>query len=150
MAGADVNSVVLVGRLTRDPELRSTGSGMSVCSLRLAFSTRAKEASGEWTTRPNYVDVTVWGKQGENVARFMSKGRQVAVQGRLQWREWTTNDGGKRQALDVVAESVQFLSDGQGAGGESGGSGFAARSDVPIDTADLPQQGADESDDIPF
>src|ERR1051325_4943808 len=80
---ANINRVVLVGNLTRDPELRHTPSGMAVCSLRLAVNTRRKDsATGEWTEKPNYFDITVWGNQGENCAQYLSKGRPVGVDGR--------------------------------------------------------------------
>src|SRR6185312_1486464 len=86
---ANINRVILVGNLTRDPELRHTPSGTSVCKLRLAVNSRQKDAStGEWGEKPNYFDVTVWGNQGENCAKFLSKGRPVGIDGRLDWREW--------------------------------------------------------------
>ena len=107
---ANINRVVLVGNLTRDPELRHTPSGMPVCSLRLAVNTRRKDqASGQWTEKPNYFDITVWGNQGESCAQYLSKGRPVAVDGRLEWREWDAQDGTKRQAVEIIADSVQFL-----------------------------------------
>jgi len=107
---ANINRVVLVGNLTRDPELRHTPSGTAVCSLRLAVNTRRKDAAtGEWGEKPNYFDVTVWGNQGENCAQYLAKGRPVAVDGRLEWREWEAQDGSKRQAVEIVADSVQFL-----------------------------------------
>ena len=111
MAATNINRVVLTGNLTRDPELRSTGSGLSVCSLRIATNTRRKNnATGEWEDKPNYFDVTVWGAQGENCARFLAKGRPVAIDGRLEWREWDDREtGAKRQAVDIIADSVQFL-----------------------------------------
>ena len=110
MAATNINRVVLTGNLTRDPELRSTPTGMSVCSLRIASNTRRKDGgSGEWVDKPNYFSVTVWGAQGENCARFLSKGRPVAVDGRLEWREWTGQDGSKREAIEIVADHVQFL-----------------------------------------
>ena len=91
---ANINRVVLVGNLTRDPELRHTPSGMAVCSLRIAVNTRRKDStSGEWTEKPNYFDITVWGNQGESCAQYLSKGRPVAVDGRLDWREWDAQDG---------------------------------------------------------
>ena len=88
MAATNINRVVLTGNLTRDPELRSTNSGMSVCSLRVACNTRQGPATGDWDDKPNFFDVTVWGAQGENCARFLAKGRPVAIDGRLEWREW--------------------------------------------------------------
>jgi single-strand DNA-binding protein len=158
VAATNINRVVLTGNLTRDPELRSTGSGMSVCSLRIASNTRRKDQStGEWVDKPNYFDVTVWGAQGENCARFLSKGRPVAVDGRLEWREWQDQNGNNRQAVDIVADSVQFLGGRDDAGG-GGGNGFAPRSDVPADTRDFQPAGTPASgggapqgdDDIPF
>src|SRR5688572_31076909 len=133
MAATNLNRVVLTGNLTRDPELRSTASGMSVCSLRIASNTRRKnQSTGEWEDKPNYFDVTVWGAQGENCSRFLSKGRPVAIDGRLDWREWEASDGsGKRQAVQIIADNVQFLGGRDDAGPGNGGNGFAARSDVP-------------------
>ena len=156
MAATNINRVVLTGNLTRDPELRSTSSGMSVCSLRVACNTRRKGPSGDWEDKPNYFDVTVWGAQGENCARFLSKGRPVAIDGRLEWREWETQDGHKRQAVDIVADTVQFL--GAGRDEASSANGFTPRSDIPVDTNDFaaaPTGGRAASapaddDDIPF
>jgi single-strand DNA-binding protein len=116
---ASVNRVVLVGNLTRDPELRHTPSGMPVCSLRIAVNSRRKDESGQWTEKPNYFSITVWGQQGENCAQYLSKGRPVAVDGRLDWREYQAQDGTKREAVEIVADSVQFL--GSRGDGELGG-----------------------------
>ena len=90
---ANINRVVLVGNLTKDPELRHTPSGTAVCKLRLAVNTRQKDAQGNWGDKPNYFDVTVWGNQGESCAQYLSKGRPVGVDGRLDWREWEAQDG---------------------------------------------------------
>jgi single-strand DNA-binding protein len=149
MAGTNINRVVLTGNLTRDPELRSTGSGMSVCSLRIASNSRRKDGSGNWVEKPNFFDVTVWGAQGENCAQYLSKGRPVAVDGRLDWREWEDKQGNKRQSIDIIADSVQFL--GSRDGGENGGR-FTPQSDVPADTSDYASAPAGSSgdDDIPF
>jgi len=107
---ATINRVVIVGRLTRDPELRSTAAGTSVCRMRLACNSgwRNKD-TGEFDERPNFFDVTVFGPSGEACARFLAKGRPVAVDGRLDWHEWESADGEHRQAVGIVAESVQFL-----------------------------------------
>ena len=151
MATQNINRVTITGNLTRDPELRSTGGGTSVCSLRVACNTRRKDASGEWVDKPNYFDVTVWGAQGENCANYLSKGRPVAIDGRLEWREWEGKDGsGKRQSVDIVADSVQFL--GSRDGGENGAR-FTPQSDVPADTADFqtaPASAGNTDEDIPF
>ena len=159
MAATNINRVVLTGNLTSDPELRSLPSGTSVCKLRVACNTRRKNnATGEWEDKPNYFDVTVWGAQGENAARYLSKGRPVAVDGRLEWREWQDKETGKtRSSIDIIADSVQFLGGRDDAGGGQGG-GFTPRSDVPVDTGDFapaPVGGgspapAPADDDIPF
>jgi single-strand DNA-binding protein len=153
VAASNINRVVLTANLTRDPELRSTPNGTSVCSLRVASNTRRKGASGEWEDKPNYFDVTVWGVHGENCARFLTKGRPVAIDGRLEWREWQAQDGTKRQTVEIVADSVQFLGGGSEGGG--GGQTFTPRSDVPVDQGDFQPAAAASSsapsdDDIPF
>ena len=154
MAATNINRVVLTGNLTTDPELRSLPSGTSVCKLRVACNTRRKGASGEWEDKPNYFDVTVWGAQGENCARYLSKGRPVAIDGRLEWREWQDQQGNKRQSIDIVADSVQFLGGRDDSGGGQS-SGFTPRSDVPANTDDFQpvSTGGSSSaadDDIPF
>jgi single-strand DNA-binding protein len=107
---ASLNRVALIANLTRDPELRATANGASVCSLRVAFNTRRKDpASGEWHNNANYADVTVWGAQAENCARYLTKGRPIAIDGRLDWHEWQAQDGSRRQALSIIADAVQFL-----------------------------------------
>jgi single-strand DNA-binding protein len=160
VAATNINRVVLTGNLTRDPELRSLPSGMAVCSLRVACNTRRKNNStGEWEDKPNYFDVTVWGAQGENCARFLAKGRPVAIDGRLEWREWTTQEGQTRQAIDIIADAVQFLGGRDEMGGGGAGNGFSSRSDVPVDDSDFRQPAPAPSgggnvgaadDDIPF
>jgi single-strand DNA-binding protein len=158
MAATNINRVVITGNLTRDPELRSLNSGTSVCSLRIASNTRRKDnSSGEWIDKPNYFDVTVWGAQGENVAKYCQKGRAVAIDGRLEWREWEdkNNPGQMRSAVQIVADSVQFLGGpNDGNGGGNGGARFTPQSDVPADTGDFQPAGAGTSgaadDDIPF
>ena len=152
MAGVNINRVVLTGNLTRDPELRNTNSGTSVCSLRVAVNTRKKDPStGEWGEKANYFDVTVWGAQAENCAQYLQKGRPIAVDGRLEWREWQEKEtGNKCQSIDIIADSVQFL--GSRDGGENGGR-FTPQSDVPADTGDFqaaPAGAGGSDDDIPF
>src|SRR3954452_6765947 len=109
MAGTNINRVVLTGNLTRDPELRSTQGGTSVCSLRIATNSRRKDASGTWVEKPNYFDVTVWGAQGENCAQYLLKGGPVAADGRLDPPEWQDQGGTKRQSIDIIADSVHLL-----------------------------------------
>jgi single-strand DNA-binding protein len=147
---ANINRVVLVGNLTRDPELRHTPSGTAVCKLRIAVNTRQKDAQGNWGDKPNYFDVTVWGNQGESCAQFLSKGRPVGVDGRLDWREWEAQDGTKRQAVEIIADTVQFLgSRGDGEGGGGGERQFVPAAATANTSADADfAAGAD--DDIPF
>lgn len=124
MAGS-INSVVIVGNLTRDPELRATPSGTSVCSLRVAVNDRVKDPNtGEWGDKANYFDVDVFGGQGERCAQYLARGRQVAVSGRLRWREWETQDGQKRQAVSILADNVQFIGPREGAGGSGSQGGY--------------------------
>jgi single-strand DNA-binding protein len=160
MSGFDINTVTVSGNLTRDPELRNLpGSGTAVCSLRIAHNERFKDASGEWADRAAYFDVTIWSGLGEWMARNLHKGQKVVVSGRLRWREWG-EEGAKRQAVDITADSVvPVVRDGDSRGG-GGSNGYAARSDVPADMSDFQQQqpatvgGGGSSrpadDDIPF
>ncbi|HVW45846.1 MAG TPA: single-stranded DNA-binding protein [Solirubrobacterales bacterium] len=180
MAASNVNVVVITGNLTKDPELRSTGGGTSVCEMRVAVNSRRKDQSGQWVDKPNYFDVVVFGAQGENCANYLSRGRPVAVEGRLDWREWEAKEGGgKRQAVQIIANSVQFLGSrdgggapngnggGQGQGnqgyGNQGNQGYggggqnqsygAPAGDVPADESDfgpVSTGGGPQEDDIPF
>lgn len=159
MASSNINVVVVTGNLTTDPELRNTPGGTSVCKLRIAVNTSRKTAEGNWEEKPNYFDVTVWGAQGEACASYLRKGRPVAINGRLDWHEWTTQEGQKRQSVEIIASTVQFLGsrDGSGGGGNGNGGGFTGGggSDLPADTSDFDSPapasvGSSSDDDIPF
>jgi single-strand DNA-binding protein len=117
-----INRVVLVGRLTRDPEMRVLPSGTNVCALRIAVNSSRRDSEGVFTERPNYFDVSLYGAAGESVGTYMHKGSRVGVDGRLEWREWeTAQEPKKRQAVSVVADVVEFLdSPGASRAGESG------------------------------
>jgi single-strand DNA-binding protein len=120
MSSFQINRVVLVGRLTREAELRALPSGASVCSLRLACNSSRREPDGSYSERPNFFDVSVYGPAAENVARYTDRGHRVGIDGRLEWREWES-DGHKRQAVSIVADTVQFLEGpGERAEGEDG------------------------------
>src|SRR5256714_10980738 len=106
---ASINRVVLVGNLTRDPELRHTPGGTPVCSLRIAVNSRRKDESGQWVDKPNYFSISVFGNQAESCTQYLSKGRPVAVDGRLDWREWQAPDGAERGGVRVIARSGQIL-----------------------------------------
>lgn len=116
-----VNQVILMGNLTRDPELRQTPSGQSVCSFSLALNRSYKNQSGEWQEATDYIDVTAWAALGERVAQYLTKGRRCLVQGRLQSRSWE-QDGQKRSKVEVLASDVTFL---DGRGGDDGSSSIS-------------------------
>ena len=149
----NINRVVLTGNLTADPDLRPLPSGTSVARLRMAVNTRRKNnQTGEWEEKPNYFNVTVWGALAENCARYLHKGRPVGIDGRLEWREYTTQDGQKRQAVEVIADNVQFLGGREERNNGSGNTDELART-APVDTGDFdvaPTHGPATDDDIPF
>ena len=111
------NQVTLMGNLTRDPELRNTPNGQSVCSFSLALNRSYKAADGNWTEVTDFVDIVAWGPLGERVAQYLTKGRPALVSGRLQSSSWE-KDGVKRTKVEVVASDVTFL------GGREGGNGL--------------------------
>ena len=141
----NVNTYICTGNLTRDPELRATPSGTSVAKLRIAVNSRRKDGqTGEWVDKPNFFDVTVWGKSGENAAKYLSKGRLVLVKGRLDWQSWE-KDGQTRQRVEIIAEHVNYLPSGKGDGnGEAGGD------EPPADAPEPVAAAAGGDDDIPF
>jgi single-strand DNA-binding protein len=144
----NINVVVITGNLTQDPELRHLGSGTAVCELRVAVNSRRKDgATGEWVDKPNYFNVTVFGAHGENCSQYLAKGRPVAIDGRLDWREWEAKDGsGKRQAVQIIADNVQFLG-GKPTDDDSAG---ATDSDDPEDRQPAGVGAGGGDDDIPF
>lgn len=153
---ADLNRVTLVGRLTRDPELRHSSGGDPIASIRLAVSSRGRGDDGQWTDKPNYFDVTVFGRQAETASTYLAKGRRIGVDGRLSWREWQAQDGTRRQSVEVIANDIFFL-DSRGEGGEGGGGGGTGWSesaprggDLPVDRTDMQPARASDDDDIPF
>ena len=136
-----VNQVILMGNLTRDPEVRQTPTGQSVCSFSLALNRSYKDGSGEWKEVTDYIDIVAWGPLGERVGQYMSKGRRALVQGRLQSRSWE-QDGQKRSKVEVLANDVTFL-DGRGGGGDDGGDNAPAQSSAPKSGA-----GKKKADDV--
>lgn len=135
-----INRVVISGNLTRDPELRATGSGMSVLKMGVAVNDRRKnQQTGEWEEVPNFVDVTVFGARAEALSRFLSKGAKVAIEGKLRWSQWESQAGEKRSKLEVVADEVEFLSS------REGGSGQYAKA-----SADAAPDNDDLGEEIPF
>lgn len=149
-----INQVVLMGNLTRDPDLRQTPTGQNVCSFSLALNRSYKDQAGEWKEVTDFVDIVAWGPLGERVAQYLSKGRRCFVQGRLQSRSWE-QDGQKRSKLEVLANDVTFL-DSRGVSDESDSS-----ADQPVEKKASPKKKEDvvvedigdepiNLDDIPF
>lgn len=134
-----MNVVTLIGNLTRDPELRTLPNGTNVCELGVAVNERIKRGD-EWEDYASFLDVTVWGKQGENCAEYLTKGRPVGITGRLRQDRWETPEGDKRSKVKITAQSVKFL------GGREEGAQNAPQgaSDLPVDT------GNEDDGDIPF
>jgi single-strand DNA-binding protein len=143
MSYTSINRVVLVGRLTRDPETRPLPSGTSVCGLRIACNASWRDADGDLREHPNYFDVNVYGTSADSVGRYTRKGSRVGVNGRLEWREWETDDQQRRQAVSVVAERVQFL-DGPGEGRAQGASGELNTGGEDAGERELAGVGAEE------
>src|SRR4051794_799343 len=135
----NINRVILTANLTSDPEVRQLQSGTTLCRLRVASNTRRRQQDGSWGDKVNYFDVVVWGAQGEAAQRFLSRGSPVAIDGRLEWREWEAEGGQKRQAVEIVAESLQFL-------------GGRERGEQPSETRgeSAPAPSPPNDDDIPF
>jgi single-strand DNA-binding protein len=157
---ANFNKVILIGNLTRDPEVKFTPSGMAVADLRMAINRRYRTADNQEHEETCFVNVTVWGKQGESCGQYLKRGRPVMIEGRLKYDEWE-KDGQKFNRLSVVAERVQFLSDGTGparsggspaegaapSGGGVGGGAGPAQATAPRRAAEVPsvsEAGDDE------
>jgi single-strand DNA-binding protein len=152
-----INSVIVIGNLTRDPELKATPSGTSVCSLRIAVNDQVKDqASGEWVEKANYFTVDVFGRQAETCAQYLTRGRQVAVSGRLRWRQWETQEGQKREAVSIAADRVQFIGPrdaGSGGYAQQGGGQQRQNAAPAFNNEGLdvpPATDFAEDDDIPF
>ncbi|HKU19192.1 MAG TPA: single-stranded DNA-binding protein [Candidatus Saccharimonadales bacterium] len=128
-----VNQVILMGNLTRDPELRQTPTGQSVCSFSLALNRAYQDKSGQWQEATDYIDIVAWGPLAERVSQYLTKGRRALVQGRLQSRSWE-QDGQKRSKVEVLANDVTFV-DSRGEGGSGSGGGSYAESSAGNDSA---------------
>jgi single-strand DNA-binding protein len=142
MAQFSINRAVLIGRLTRDPELRALPSGSNVCGLRIACNSSRRDADGSWVERPNYFDVSVFGAPADSVSTYTRRGSRVAIDGHLEWREWETGDQQRRQAVSVVADTVQFLD----SPGERRGDAADPDSEDGEDGGELAAVGAGDED----
>ena len=133
-----INRVVISGNLTRDPELRSTAGGTAVLNLGVAVNDRRKNAqTGEWEDYPNFIDCVMFGSRAEAISRYLTKGTKVAIEGKLRYRSWESQQGEKRSKVEVAVDEIEFMSSR-----DSGGAGAPAdRGPAP----DLP-----DDDEIPF
>ena len=124
-----INKVMITGNLTRDPELRATGSGMQILQFGVAVNDRRRnQQTGEWEDYPNFVDCVVFGSRAEALSRFLSKGSKVAVEGKLRYSSWEAKEGGRRSKLEVIVDDLDFLSQRGGQqGGSQGQGGYAAQ-----------------------
>lgn len=145
-----VNKVILIGNLGSDPELRYTQGGQAVANFNIATNERWTDKDGKTNERTEWHKIVVWGRTAENCEKYLKKGRQVYIEGRLQTRDWEDRDGNKRYTTEIVAQNVTFLSGG--AGGPGGGGGGGSREDFQRDDPG-PEANFDQSfndDDIPF
>ena len=140
-----LNKVLLIGNLGSDPEIRTTPSGQSVCNFNIATSRRWTNREGQNQEETEWHRIVVWGRQAETCKEVLSKGRQVFIEGRLQTRQWDDQNGNKRYTTEVIAQTVQFLSGGRGAGSSPGGSAAP-----PSDQVGSPPFEGGSDDDIPF
>jgi len=136
---ANYNRVILMGRLTRDPELRYTGGGTAVCNFAIAVNRRVKKGD-DWAEEASFFDIVAFGKRGEAIAEYLSKGRPIFVEGELQQRRWEGQDGQKRSRIEVLANRFEFI-DSRGEGSGAPGAGGPDGDDAPPPL---------EDDDIPF
>jgi single-strand DNA-binding protein len=147
---ASFNRVILVGNLTRDPELRYIPSGTAVTEVGLAVNDRRKNASGEWVDETTFIDVTLWGRTAEVASEYLNKGSSVLIEGRLKLDTWE-KDGKKNSKLRVVGERMQMLGGrGGGGGGPGGPRGGGATQPAAASSERDEMEGMPPDDDIPF
>ena len=156
------NKVFIIGNLTRDPELRFTPTGIPVATLRLAINSQYRDKAGERKTETCYINVVVWNKQAELVNQYLSKGRRILVEGRLQSRSWETSSGDKRSTIEIRADRIQFLdsarpSDGATAPSRVAGYTQSAPSDGAVsfdddyvNAVDFEEASPTDDSDLPF
>lgn len=145
------NKVILMGNLTADPEVRTTPSGQSVTSFSLAVNRTFRGSDGNRREETSFINCTAWGNTGETIAKYVGKGRQLLVSGRLQQRSWEDKETGKRRsAIDVIVEEFSFVNDGRGSNANAGGGSQKASSQPPADTAEVDADEPIDLSDIPF
>ncbi len=148
------NKITIIGNLGRDPELRYTPQGDAVCDFSVAVNDRKRDKAGEWQDVTTWFKVTFWRKQAENASKYLTKGKSVYVEGRLQVEEWTDRDGNNRFTLTIQGTDMHFISDGRGEGNEQNSSSESSYSSSPTAASDDDFSGqtpaASNDDDIPF
>ncbi|MDR2523956.1 MAG: single-stranded DNA-binding protein [Candidatus Nomurabacteria bacterium] len=147
------NKVILMGNLTADPETRTTPNGQSVTSFSLAVNRTWNDKDGQRQEETSFINCTAWGPRGETIAKYVGKGRQLLVSGRLQQRSWDDKDTGKkRSAIDVVVEEFSFINDGRGAagGGASAAPATKGSDNSSPEIADISPDSEVDLSDIPF
>jgi len=146
------NKITIIGNLGRDPELRYTPQGNAVCDFSVAVNDRKRDKAGEWQDVTTWFKITFWGKQAENASKYLTKGRQVYVEGRLQVEEWTDRDGNNRFTLAIQGTEIQFLGEIRGDGGEHGSNERSYSASTAGSNDDFSGQTnvAASDDDIPF
>ncbi len=150
MASRGVNKVILVGNLGADPEIRYTSGGTAVANLRLATTESWTDKTGERTERTEWHRVILWGKTAETASQYLTKGKQVYIEGRLQTREWQDKDGNKKFTTEINANTMLMLGKGDGGGGGGGGRPSRDQSESP-EYAGMPDDGGSApDDDLPF
>lgn len=148
-----INRVIISGNLTRDPELRSTASGLPVLGFGVAVNDRRKnQQTGEWEDYPNFIDCTMFGARAERVSRFLDKGSKVAIEGKLHYSQWETKEGQKRSKIDVIVDELEFMSSRNDSssygGGHTGGYSAPAAATMAVPVVDAASSVYDE--DLPF
>lgn len=145
------NKVILMGNLTADPEVRTTPSGQSVTSFSLAVNRTFRGSDGNRREETSFINCTAWGNTGETIAKYVGKGRQLLVSGRLQQRSWEDKETGKRRsAIDVIVEEFSFVNDGRGSGANAAGGSQKSNTQPPADTAEVDADEPIDLSDIPF
>lgn len=145
------NKVILMGNLTADPEVRTTPSGQSVTSFSLAVNRTFRGSDGNRREETSFINCTAWGNTGETIAKYVGKGRQLLVSGRLQQRSWEDKETGKRRsAIDVIVEEFSFVNDGRGSGANASSGSQKSNAQPPADTAEVDADEPIDLSDIPF
>ncbi|MBK7369520.1 MAG: single-stranded DNA-binding protein [Candidatus Eisenbacteria bacterium] len=151
-----LNKVILLGRLGRDPEIRYTQSQLTIANLNIATDERRPDGNGGWKQETEWHRVVLFGKQADLAKQYLTKGREVLIEGSLRTRQWQDQQGQKRYSTEIVAQNMRFVGGRGGAGGPGGGGGFDRGQDdfggapVGADTGGMDDFGGAPDDDIPF